>query len=130
MRIPSHGIGWGYGVPTLFFIGLNMANKLKIRSPLHLRWVASFPCTIERGGLRCNGVPVHSDHLMRSGDHSMGSKACDSNTLPLCALHHHEKTITGNEKDFWKKYGFEWSQILNIVKFYKEKSPCPKIRDK
>jgi hypothetical protein len=107
-----------------------MANKFKIRSSLHLKWVASFPCTITRGGLNCNIEPVHPDHLMRTGDHSMGSKACDANVLPLCWHHHHEKTITGDERHFWQKYGLSWAEVLKIVKWYKENSPCPKIRNK
>lgn len=80
--------------------------------------------------MSCNIEPVHPDHLMRAGDHSMGSKACDSNTLPLCHSHHQEKTLAGDERKFWAKYGIAWEGVLEIVKWYKENSPCPKIRNK
>lgn len=108
---------------------LYMTNKFKIRSRDHLEWVATFPCTIAKGGMNCNITPVHADHLMRAGGHAMGLKECDSKVLPLCWHHHSEKTVTGNEKEFWRKYNISWSRVLAVVAWYKINSPCRRIRN-
>lgn len=108
-----------------------MANKFKIRSPLHRKWVASHGCSIHRSGLQCNQVPIDPDHLMRAGGHATGLTESDEFIVPLCRfIHHAEKTRTGDEKKFWAKYGYSWEDVLDLAQYYKENSPCPKIRNR
>lgn len=105
-----------------------MANKFKIRSKKHRDWVASHGCCISHGGLQCNQGPVDADHLMRAGGHGMGLKESDELVVPLCRyIHHTEKTRTGDERQFWAKYGYTWKEIITLAKYYKENSPCKKI---
>lgn len=88
-----------------------------IRSPKHLARVRKMDCMITRDGEHCNGQPVDAHHLMRVGNRGMSLKEWDCWVVPLCRkIHHAEVTVTGDEPEFWKNYGFTYEQVKDYAR--------------
>lgn len=96
---------------------------MKIRSKVHRKFVSEQPCMIS--GLTI-GVVGH--HLLRAGDHSMGSKACDKWLVPLHWTIHNALHKNGNEIAFFANHGWNYEDVKELAKGLCVISPCNKIR--
>ena len=75
---------------------LPIGEPKRIRNREHLRHVASQPCLV------CGRAPSQAHHLRFAQPRAMGRKVSDEFTVPLCATHHHELHMRGNELEWWK----------------------------
>ena len=80
---------------------LRISEPKRIRNREHLRFVASQPC------LACGRSPSQAHHLRFAQPLALGKKVSDEYTVPLCALHHHELHMRGNEKAWWEERQIE-----------------------
>lgn len=80
---------------------LPIGEPKRIRSREHLRFVASQPC------LACGRSPSQAHHLRFAQPRALGKKVSDEYTVPLCAMHHHELHMRGNEKAWWEERQIE-----------------------
>ena len=80
---------------------LPIGEPKRIRSREHLRYVASQPC------LACGRSPSQAHHLRFAQPRALGKKVSDEYTVPLCAMHHHELHMRGNEKAWWEELQIE-----------------------
>ena len=76
---------------------LPIGEPKRVRSREHLRFVASQPC------LACGRSPSQAHHLRFAQPRALGKKVSDEYTAPLCALHHHELHMRGNELTWWEE---------------------------
>ncbi len=67
----------------------------------HLRFVARQPC------LACGRTPSQAHHLRFTQPRAMARKVSDEFTVPLCATHHHELHMRGDEKGWWAERGID-----------------------
>lgn len=65
-------------------------------------------CTIEN-------ETVVAHHLLRAGDHSMGSKAGDNHSVPLCYLCHADLHAWGDEVGYYSLKGWEYEYVLDYA---------------
>ena len=94
--------------------GLALPEPKRIRNRDHLRFVASQPCLI------CARTPSQAHHLRFAPPRAMSRKVSDAFTVPLCATHHHELHMRGNEKNWWAEKQIEplsvahslWKELL------------------
>ena len=86
---------------------LPIGEPKRIRNRDHLRFVASQPCLV------CGRSPSQAHHLRFAQPRAMGRKVSDEFTVPLCATHHHELHIRGNELEWWKDKQIEPLQIAD-----------------
>ena len=75
---------------------LPIGEPKRVRNRDHLRYVASQPCLV------CGRSPSQAHHLRFAQPRAMGRKVSDEFTVPLCATHHHELHMRGNELEWWK----------------------------
>ena len=75
---------------------LPIGEPKRIRNREHLRYVATQPCLV------CGRAPSQAHHLRFAQPRAMGRKVSDEFTVPLCATHHHELHMHGNELEWWK----------------------------
>ena len=80
---------------------LPLAKKKTIRSPKHLNFVRSLPCSVCK-----TDYEVHAHHLTHAEPGGMSKKTNDNWVVPLCGDHHYELHYKG-EKSFWKKHKLE-----------------------
>ena len=80
---------------------LPLAKKKTIRSPKHLNFVRSLPCSVCK-----TDYEVHEHHLTHAEPSSMSKKTNDNWVVPLCGYHHYELHYKG-ERSFWKKHKLE-----------------------
>ena len=80
---------------------LTIAEPKRIRSREHLKFVASQPCLV------CARTPSQAHHLRFAQPRALGRKVSDEFTVPLCATHHHELHMWGNERDWWEEKRIE-----------------------
>ena len=80
---------------------LPIGEPKRIRNRDHLRFVASQPCLV------CGRSPSQAHHLRFAQPRAMGRKVSDEFTVPLCATHHHELHMRGNEVEWWKDQQIE-----------------------
>ena len=101
----------------------------RVESRIHLLFVKSFPCSIHQHGEHCNGQgsPIDPDHLMLQGGRGTSFKESDEWTLPLCRIHHNEKTICGNEREFWQRWDMSYEEAEEICISKALLSPAPVI---
>lgn len=104
---------------------MQILKSNKIRSPIHLKFVRSFPCCITQDGLNCNGTPVAAHHLTFLGGQGKGTKECDSKTVSLCAMHHYSLHAIG-ERMFWVGWDIDAELIANNLA---RRSPSKAIRN-
>jgi hypothetical protein len=81
-----------------------IAKHKRIRDWAYLAWIREQPCCL------C-GRPAEAAHLrVGSVNHNktyggLGLKSSDKWAVPLCRPHHDEQHATGNELEFWARYG-------------------------
>ena len=80
---------------------LPIGEPKRVRNRDHLRYVASQPCLV------CGRSPSQAHHLRFAQPRAMGRKVSDEFTVPLCATHHHELHMRGNELEWWKDHQIE-----------------------
>ena len=80
---------------------LPIGEPKRVRNRDHLRYVASQPCLV------CGRSPSQAHHLRFAQPRAMGRKVSDEFTVPLCATHHHELHMRGNELEWWKDQQIE-----------------------
>ena len=80
---------------------LPIGEPKRIRNRDHLRYVASQPCLV------CGRSPTQAHHLRFAQPRAMGRKVSEEFTVPLCATHHHELHMRGNELEWWKNQQIE-----------------------
>lgn len=98
---------------------------MKIRSPKHLRYVASQDCCV--CGWWDETVVPH--HLLRAGGKGMGTKACDSKAVPLHHDCHQELHLYGDEVEWFALNGEEYEDIIELAKVLSAGSPDKRIRE-
>ena len=74
---------------------LALAEPKRLRDQGHLRYVAQQPCLV------CGRTPSQGHHLRFAQPRAMAKKVSDEFTVPLCAIHHHELHMRGNEMAWW-----------------------------
>jgi len=97
---------------------LMLPEPKRIRNREHLRFVASQPCLI------CARTPSQAHHLRFAQPRALGRKVSDEFTVPLCATHHHELHMRGNEKDWWAEKQIEPLSVAEDL--WKESFPHPR----
>ena len=75
---------------------LPLGEPKRIRNRDHIRYVATQPCLV------CGRAPSQAHHLRFAQPRAMGRKVSDEFTVPLCAMHHHELHMRGNELEWWR----------------------------
>ena len=75
---------------------LPFGEPKRVRNREHLRYVATQPCLV------CSRAPSQAHHLRFAQPRAMGRKVSDEFTVPLCATHHNELHMRGNELEWWK----------------------------
>jgi len=93
---------------------LALPEPKRIRSREHLKFVASQPCLI------CARTPSQAHHLRFAQPRALGRKVSDEFTVPLCATHHHELHMRGNERQWWQDKGIEPIKIAEDLWFNSE----------
>jgi DNA recombination protein Rad52 len=78
---------------------LAIGTELRLRDKDHLKFVAQRPCLI------CARMPTHAHHLTFAQRRGAAIKVSDEFTVPLCAMHHDECHRSGNERDWWNRWG-------------------------
>jgi ERF superfamily len=96
----------------------------RVRSKVHLRFVAAQPCLI------CKRSPSDPHHLKFAQPRALGRKVSDEFTVPLCREHHQALHRQGNEiawwanvnvaplevaKSLWEKTQIGGNEILELV---------------
>ena len=97
---------------------LALSEPKRIRNREHLRFVASQPCLV------CARMPSQAHHVRFAQPRALGRKVSDEFTVPLCATHHHELHMRGNEKDWWAEKQIEPLSIAEDL--WKESFPNPR----
>jgi hypothetical protein len=77
---------------------LPIGEPKRHRSKEHLKFVASQPCLI------CGRRPSHAHHIRYAQAKGLALKVSDEFTVPLCATHHSENHMTGNELKWWQDH--------------------------
>lgn len=106
--------------------------KEKRQCPIHDAWVKSHECMIEKdignGMENCNQWPVDHHHLTKEGDRGIAQKAHGMWQVSLCRNHHSELTVTGDEREFWKKHKMSYQKARERAKELSLSSPSKLIR--
>ena len=84
---------------------LAIGEPKRIRNTAHLRFVASRGCVV------CGKNRAHAHHLTFSQPRALGRKVSDEFTVPLCADHHQELHLSGNERAWWASKGIDPAPI-------------------
>jgi hypothetical protein len=75
----------------------------RLRSPRHLAWIRTLPCTIHD----CGRQPVDPHHLTHVQPKGRGLRSSDALAVPLCRWGHHSATSPigvhhfGDEAAWW-----------------------------
>ena len=77
---------------------LRIGEPKRYRSKEHLKFVASQPCLI------CGRTPSQAHHIRYAQAKGLGLKVSDEFTVPLCATHHSDNHMTGNELKWWQHH--------------------------
>lgn len=117
-----------------------MAHQ-RIRDERHLRHVAKQDCCCDisrsENGSRmpdmrsCRNDTVVSHHIMYAEPSAMGLRSGDNYTVPLCAKHHADLHLRGDERLWWSLHGID--PILVAARLYQEtlnfraKTPLVKV---
>jgi DNA recombination protein Rad52 len=80
---------------------LPIGEPKRHRSKEHLKFVASQSCLI------CGRTPSHAHHIRYAQAKGLALKVSDEFTVPLCATHHSENHMTGNELQWWQDRNIE-----------------------
>jgi len=88
---------------------LSIPSERRLRSKVHLQFVASKPCVI------CEQLPCHAHHITFAQPRGLSQKVSDEFTVPLCAQHHNELHAFHNEASWWRNQGVEPLPIANAL---------------
>lgn len=80
---------------------LTLAEPSRLRDRDHLRYVAGQPCVV------CARTPSQAHHLRIAQPRALGRKVSDEFTVPLCALHHYDLHMRGDEAAWWRAQAIE-----------------------
>ena len=80
---------------------LSIGETKRHRSKEHLKFVASQSCLI------CGRTPSHAHHIRYAQPKGLALKVSDEFTVPLCATHHSDNHMTGNELQWWQDRNIE-----------------------
>ena len=80
---------------------LAIPEPRRLRDRRHLKFVARQPC------LACGRTPSQAYRLRIAQPRALGRKVSDEFTVPLCALHHHDLHMKGNEGEWWNGRAIE-----------------------
>lgn len=80
---------------------LTLSEPKRRRDRDHLRFVASQPCLV------CGRMPSQAHHVRLAQPRALGRKVSDEFTVPLCAIHHHDLHMKGNEAEWWWGHNIE-----------------------
>ena len=80
---------------------LPIGEPKRRRSKEHLKFVASQSCLI------CGRTPSHAHHIRYAQPKGLALKVSDEFTVPLCATHHSENHMIGNELKWWRDHNIE-----------------------
>ncbi len=86
---------------------LTISEPKRIRSKEHLRFVATQPCMI------CGRSPSHAHHVRFAQSRGLSLKVSDEFAVPLCALHHRENHMTGDERRWWQERSVDPLAVAN-----------------
>lgn len=103
-----------------------MKSLAKIDSPKHRKFIASLPCLITGEESEC----VVPHHLLRTGEHGVGTKSCDMWCVPMHSEYHDALHKNGNEVEFFQDHGWGYRQVTAHALHYDRISPCKRIRQK
>ena len=80
---------------------LTLSEPKRRRDRDHLRFVASQPCLV------CGRQPSQAHHVRLAQPRALGRKVSDEFAVPLCAIHHHDLHMKGNEAEWWWGHNIE-----------------------
>ncbi len=80
---------------------LVLGEPTRQRDRDHLRFVASQPCLV------CGASPSQAHHVRLAQPRALGRKVSDEYTVPLCADHHRELHMRGDEGAWWHDKGLK-----------------------
>jgi DNA recombination protein Rad52 len=97
---------------------LTLSEPKRRRDRHHLRFVASQPCLV------CGRTPSQAHHVRLAQPRALGRKVSDEFTVPLCAIHHHDLHMKGNEAEWWRGHNIEplpiaeqlWATSSGLIK--------------
>jgi hypothetical protein len=81
----------------------------RIRDREHVKSVAKQPCLI------CGRRPADAHHLRFAQPPTLGRKASDEFTVPLCRGHHREVHRCGDEAAWWNKTGIDATAAARVL---------------
>ena len=81
----------------------------RIRDPEHVKSVAKQPCLV------CGRRPADAHHLRFAQPPTLGRKASDEFTVPLCRGHHREVHRCGDEAAWWNKTGIDATAAARVL---------------
>ena len=84
-------------------------RKGPTRDPKYLAFIRKQPCVACMGGAWL--WPVEAAHI---GVRGLGQKSSDLETIPLCAYHHRDGSISAHTlgKRFWKYHGLDKAALI------------------
>ena len=74
---------------------LAIPEPRRLRDRRHLKFVAKQACLV------CGRSPSQAHHLRIAQPRALGRKVSDEFTVPLCAVHHHDLHMRGDEGEWW-----------------------------
>ena len=89
----------------------------RIRDREHVKSVAKQPCLV------CGRRPADAHHLRFAQPPTLGRKASDEFTVPLCRGHHREVHRCGDEAAWWNKTGIDAAAAARV--FWLKTHPLP-----
>ena len=81
----------------------------RIRDREHVKSVAKQPCLV------CGRRPADAHHLRFAQPPTLGRKASDEFTVPLCRGHHREVHRYGDEAAWWNKTGIDATAAARVL---------------
>jgi hypothetical protein len=81
----------------------------RIRDREHVKSVAKQPCLV------CGRRPADAHHLRFAQPPTLGRKASDEFTVPLCRGHHREVHRCGDEAAWWNKTGIDATAAARVL---------------
>ena len=81
----------------------------RIRDREHVKSVAKQPCLV------CGRRPADAHHLRFAQPPTLGRKASDEFTVPLCRGHHREVHRCGDEAAWWNKTGIDAAAAARVL---------------
>lgn len=81
-------------------------KRSKVKSPAYLRWVATLPCVVNKVW-----DPTVVSHHTRDKFKGMGTKASDSNVVPMSHVNHMALHLVGSDEKYFDMYDIDYKAI-------------------